>query len=74
MLNGGSDMTFEVSGNKYMIRGKDSDICPSCGSKDIRIDHENFETYCAKWGHVINDYSIEYGTPSLKKDDNKWIL
>ena len=31
-------------------------ICGQCGSIH---------------GHVINDYSIEYGTPSLKKEDNK---
>lgn len=61
-------MTFEVPGKKYMIMGKDSDKCPCCGSTDIILDQEKYESYCNKCGHVINEQSIEYGRPSLKKD------
>lgn len=64
-------MTFEVPGRKYMVRGRDSDKCPCCGSKNIQLDQEKYEAYCNKCGYVINKYSIEYGRPSLKKDDNK---
>ncbi len=64
-------MSFEVPGRKYMVMGKDSDKCPSCGSKDIRIDQENYEAYCNKCGYVINEYSIEYGRHSFKKDEKR---
>lgn len=64
-------MTFEVPGTKYMVLGKNSDKCPCCGSKDIKVDLESYEAYCNKCGFVINEYSIEYGNPSLKKDNNK---
>ena len=62
-------MTFKIPGTKYMIKGKDSDKCPCCGSTDIKLDQEHYEAYCNKCGYVINDYSIEYGRHSFKKEN-----
>lgn len=54
-------MTFESPNTQYMVRGKDAMVCPECGSTEIEIDHDRYESYCKKCGYVINDYSIEYG-------------
>ena len=60
-------MTFESPNTRYMVRGKDAERCPECGSTDIELDRERYEAYCKRCGCVITDQPIEYGRQHSRK-------